>query len=156
MEGKRVQAVTASVRKGRMMYVYFEYEGSPIVRCLSEAGPLPEAYSSYRGDIEPRPLGRLGTPDGGTEVARKEGVHNVHTLGCGWGLTGAGLGRIAEVFGGVAGIQGLESGSSPTSGTVFSLFRACGPLTVHKFCCVVWAPTGYWWPGMWPAASLPT
>jgi len=41
----------------------------------------------------------------------------VHTLGFGSGRTGAGLGRIADVFGGVADIQGLEPGSSPTSGT---------------------------------------
>jgi hypothetical protein len=41
----------------------------------------------------------------------------VHTLGFGSGRTGAGLGRIAEVFGGVADIQGVELGSSPTSGT---------------------------------------
>ena len=53
-------------------------------------------------------------------MGKNEGVHNVHTLGFGSGRTGAGLGRIAEVFGGVAEIQGLEPGSSPTPGTVFS------------------------------------
>ena len=53
----------------------------------------------------------------------KEGVHNVHTLGFGSGRTGAGLARIAEDFGGVAGSQGLEPGSSPTSGTVFPQVR---------------------------------
>ena len=58
-----------------------------------------------------------------TKRGKKEGVHNVHTLGFGSSRTGAGLGRIAEVFGGSADIQGLESGSSPTSGTVFPLFR---------------------------------
>jgi hypothetical protein len=47
----------------------------------------------------------------------------VHTLGFGSGLSGAGLARIAEVCGGGAEIQGMEPGSSPTSGTVFSLFR---------------------------------
>lgn len=45
------------------------------------------------------------------------GVHIVHTRGFGSGRTGGGLGRIAEVFRGAAEIQGLESGSSPTSGT---------------------------------------
>lgn len=45
------------------------------------------------------------------------GVHNVHTLGFGLGPTGGGRGRIAEVFGGVAEIQGPGSGSSPTLGT---------------------------------------
>ena len=50
-------------------------------------------------------------------------MHNVHTLGFGSGRTGAGLGRIGDVCGGVADIQGLEPGSSPTSGTVFPQFR---------------------------------
>jgi hypothetical protein len=50
-------------------------------------------------------------------------VHNVHTLGFGSGRTGIGLGRIAEDFGGVAETQGLEPGSSPTSGTAFPLVR---------------------------------
>jgi hypothetical protein len=48
---------------------------------------------------------------------KKEGVHNVHTLGFGSGHTAVGLGRIAEVCGGVAEIHGLEPGSSPTLGT---------------------------------------
>ena len=56
-------------------------------------------------------------------VGKKEGVHNVHTWGFGFGCTGAGLGRIGEVFGGVAGLQGWEPGPSPTSRTVFSPFR---------------------------------
>jgi hypothetical protein len=56
-------------------------------------------------------------------MGKKDCVHIVHTLGFGSGRTGSGLGRIAEVFGGVADIQGPEPGSSPTSGTVFSLFR---------------------------------
>jgi hypothetical protein len=54
---------------------------------------------------------------------KRAGVHNVHTLGFGSGRTGAGLGLIAEVCGGVAEIQVLEPGSSPTSGTVFPQFR---------------------------------
>ena len=49
----------------------------------------------------------------------KEGVHNVHTLGFGFGCTGVGPGRIGDVFGGVADFQGLAPGSSPTSGTCF-------------------------------------
>ena len=56
-------------------------------------------------------------------MVRLRGVDSVHTLGPGLGRTGAGLGRIAEVFGGVADIQGLEPGSSPTSGTVFPQVR---------------------------------
>ena len=103
-----------------MMFVDFQHEGRPLVRCLFGAGPVPEACSSYWSEIAaPRPDGRLGSPVGGAEVGKKEGVHNVHTLGFGSGRTGAGLGRIAEVFGGVADIQGLEPGSSPTSGTCF-------------------------------------
>ena len=56
-------------------------------------------------------------------AGRIGGVDSVHTLGLGLGRTVAGLGRIAEVSAGVQCLQGLESGSSPTSGTVFSLFR---------------------------------
>ncbi|MBP1136566.1 hypothetical protein JOE31_002798 [Arthrobacter sp. PvP023] len=49
--------------------------------------------------------------------AAKGGVHNVHTLGFGSGRTGAGLGRIPYVWAGFQCLQGLEPGSSPTSGT---------------------------------------
>ena len=62
---------------------------------------------------------------------KKDGVHNVHTLGFGSGRTGAGLGRIAELFGGVAAFQGLEPGSSPTSGT-------CFPCSGAFWCLFVW------------------
>src|SRR5687768_7242961 len=71
---------------------------------------------------------------GGTSLAKiatKEGVHNVHTLGFGFGCTGIGLGRIGDVFGGGLCFQGLAPGSSPTSGTVFShVSRPFGSLTV--------------------------
>jgi hypothetical protein len=73
----------------------------------------------FFGETDPRPVGRLSSVVGGAESGQSEGVHNVHTLGFGSGPAGAGLGRIAEVFGGVADIQGLEPGSSPTSGTCF-------------------------------------
>jgi hypothetical protein len=99
-----------------MMFVDFQQVGRPVVRCLFGAGPVTEACSSFFGEIDPRPVGRLAAW-WGAEVGKKEGVHNVHTLGLGSGRTGAGPGRIAEVFGGVADIQGLEPGSSPTSGT---------------------------------------
>ena len=62
---------------------------------------------------------------------QKERVHNVHTLGFGSSRMSAGLGRIAEVFGGAAEIQGLESGSSPTSGTYF-------PCSGAFWCFFVW------------------
>ena len=106
-----------------MMFVDFQQEGRPVVRCLFGAGPVPEAYSPYWSEIAPRPGGRFGSPAGGAEVGTKEGVHNVHTLGFGSGRTGAGLGRSADVSGGVAEIQGPEPGSSPTSGTVFPQVR---------------------------------
>ena len=54
---------------------------------------------------------------------QSEGVHIVHTLGFGSGRTGAGLGRIPYVWAGVPCLQGLEPGSSPTSGTVFPQVR---------------------------------
>lgn len=71
----------------------------------------------------------------------------MHAVGLGLGCTGIGLGRIVDVFGGVAGFRGLAPGPSPTSGTVFylvsGLFAAdCvqnltrGPLR-RVFC---------WWP----------
>ena len=64
-------------------------------------------------------------------AGRIEGVDSVHTLGVGLGCTGAGLGRIAEVIGGGADIQGLEPGSSPTSGT-------CFPCSGAFWCFFVW------------------
>ena len=75
-------------------------------------------------DQKRRPLSTRGAAVWGRPLAGKMGgVHNVHTLGFGSGRTGAGLGRIAKVSGGVAEIQELEPGSSPTSGTVISQFR---------------------------------
>ena len=111
-----------------MMIVDVRHEGRPVVRCLFGVGPVPDAYSSYLGEIArkiqlPCPDGIFGSLVGGAESGQREGVHNVHTMGFGSGRMSAGLGRIAEVFGGVADFQGLEPGSSPTSGTVFSLFR---------------------------------
>ena len=60
---------------------------------------------------------------GRPSVVRSGGVDSVHTLGVGLGCTGAGLGRIRHVRAGVQYLQGLEPGSSPTSGTVFPQFR---------------------------------
>jgi hypothetical protein len=110
-----------------MMVSGFQQEGR-LVRCLYAAGTVPEAGLFYRSEIErkaqrTRPDGRLNSVVGGAEAGKKEGVHNVQTLGFGSGRTGAGLGRIAEIFGGVAEIQGQEPGSSPTSGTVFPQVR---------------------------------
>jgi hypothetical protein len=88
------------------------------VRCLSGAGPVPVACSSYRSEI-------------GAGGGKKEGVHIVRTLGFGSGRTGAGPGRIGEVFRGAADFQGLEPGSSPTSGT-------CFPCSGAFWCFFVW------------------
>ena len=53
----------------------------------------------------------------------------MHALGFGLSRIPAGLGRIAEVCGGAAEIQGLEPGSSPTSGT-------CFPCSGAFWCCL--------------------
>lgn len=45
------------------------------------------------------------------------GVHIVHTSGGGLARTGGGPGRIGDVSGSSQFLQGLEPGSSPTSGT---------------------------------------
>ncbi len=70
---------------------------------------------------------------GGLELfpqGKKEGVHNVHTLGFGLGRTGGGLGRIAEVIGG--------SGGNSRAGTRFeshlghSVFAGQGILVLFR------------------------
>jgi hypothetical protein len=65
----------------------------------------------------------------GQRNGQKKGVHFVHTLGCGLGRTSTGLARIRYVFGSSQYLQGLECGSSPTSGTTFSLVRGDFALT---------------------------
>jgi hypothetical protein len=104
-----------------MKFVGSSRRPARVVRCLFGPGSVPETYSSYSSEITPGLDGRLSSPVEVDEVRKKEGVHNVHTLGFGSGRTGGGLGRIADVFGEVAEIQGPEPGSSPTSGTAFPL-----------------------------------
>ena len=87
-----------------MIFVDFQHEDRPVVRCLFGAGPFPEACFSYRSEIAPktqlpRPDGRLGSVVGGGEVGKDEGVHIVHTLGFRSGRTGAGLGRLRRFSG---------------------------------------------------------
>jgi hypothetical protein len=106
-----------------MMFVEFQNEDRPAMWRLFVAGPVPEDGSSSWSEIASSPVRPFSRPGSGRRSGQNRGVRNVHTLGFGSGRTGAGLGRIAEVFGGVAETQGLESGSSPTSGTVFPLFR---------------------------------
>jgi hypothetical protein len=55
------------------------------------------------------------------ETGQKEGVDTVNNFGFGLGRTSAGLARIPYVFQSSQYLQGLESGSSPTSGTRFPL-----------------------------------
>jgi hypothetical protein len=73
--------------------------------------------------------GGAGAGCGPSREVQTEAVHNVHTQGFGSGRTGAGLGRTADVFGGVASFQGLEPGSSPTSGTAYPVVRGDFALT---------------------------
>jgi hypothetical protein len=107
-----------------MMFVDFQHAGRPVVRCLfvvgsGSGGRLFICERNCGETPRPRADGRLCSLVGCAKVGKSEGVHIVHTMGFGSGRTGAGLGRIAEVCGGVAEVQGLEPGSSPTSGTVF-------------------------------------
>jgi hypothetical protein len=79
----------------------------------------PEQSHITRCEKLPWPERSRQTPGPGNKMGKKGGVHNVHTLGFGLGRTGAGLGRIPYVSVGVQCLQGLEPGSSPTSGTCF-------------------------------------
>jgi hypothetical protein len=71
--------------------------------------------------------GLSGSDGFGLRMRKKEGVHNVHTRGFGFGCTGVRPGRMGDVFGGVADYQGERLG--PLGG----LF--------------------HWWPVLWPSAS---
>jgi hypothetical protein len=57
------------------------------------------------------------------ENGQKNRVYNVPTFGFGLARISAGLVRIRHVFWTSQYLQGLESGSSPTSGTVFPQVR---------------------------------
>ena len=106
-----------------MFVIDFSMRAAPW--CGACSGPGQGTNSSYGSEIArktqpPRTNGHISSLVGGAESGQREGVHNVHTLGFGSSCTGAGLARTGDVFGGVAEIQRLEPGSSPTSGTVFS------------------------------------
>ena len=94
-------------------------------------------------------------------MRRIGGVDSVHTFGFGLGRTSVGSGRIRHVSGSSQCLQGLESGSSPTSGTRVSaaggLFRPPALLTLPTTLCseMVWtAPPeplfSCSWPFAWP------
>jgi hypothetical protein len=53
------------------------------------------------------------------KTGQEGGVDTVNRFGGGLGRVSAGLARIAYVFWSSPCLQGLEYGSSPTSGTVF-------------------------------------
>lgn len=63
-----------------MMFVDFQQEGRPVVRCLFGAGPVPEACSSsFFGEIDPRPAGLFGNEDTRQKQHRKsEREHRYH------------------------------------------------------------------------------
>jgi hypothetical protein len=65
-------------------------------------------------------------------MRRIGGVDSVHTFGFGLGRTSVRSGRIPQVSGSSQFLQGLESGSSPTSGTVFPQVRGFRPLSAAK------------------------
>ena len=82
-----------------MMFVDFQQEGRPVLRCSLGAGPVPETYSSSWSEIAPRPDGPYKQPGWDRRSGPKEGVHNVHTLGFGSDRIGpdwAGLRRFSR------------------------------------------------------------
>ena len=103
-----------------MIVVDFSMRAAPWCGACSRPGQgISISYASEVAAQLPRPGGHVSSLVGSAESGQSEGVHKVHTSGFGSDRTGAGLGRIAGVCGGVADIQGREDGSSPTSGTVF-------------------------------------
>jgi hypothetical protein len=101
------------------------------VSCRLAWTPPAESFFSAQGRTAPL---RCGVRQFGLRplMGRIGGVDSVHTFGFGLGRTSVGSGRIPYVSGGVQCLQGLESGSSHTSGTWFPCSGACGPLSVHK------------------------
>jgi hypothetical protein len=79
-------------------------------------------------------------------VERIGGVDSVHTLGHGLGRTRSGLGRIPYVWAGDQCLQGLEPGSSPTSGTEFPQVRGLFVHIVHTLASDLMF-RGVWGPG---------
>ncbi len=80
----------------------------------------------HRAGMKLPRLRRAAAVEMDVATGQKRSVDNVHTFGFGSGRISVGLGRIAYVFGSSQCLQGLECGSSPTSGTVFPQVR--GPL----------------------------
>ena len=74
-------------------------------------------------------------------MCQEESVDIVHAFRFGSGRTSAGLGRIRYVFGSSQWLQGLECGSSPTSGTA-------DPLVGGDFCFNVYTSSSDARPGL--------
>ena len=68
--------------------------------------------------------------------AQKESVDNVHTFHLGLPRSAAGLAWIPHVSPTSQCLQGLESRSSPTSGTAYPLVRGGFCFNVFTFCLV--------------------
>lgn len=102
-----------------VIVIDFRHEGRPVVLCLFEAGPVPEAYSSNRSEIAFKPQLPPRTAALAAccaKVVTSEGVQFAHPglrNGSCWCRTGPDCGG----YRGAAEIQGLGPGSSPTSGT---------------------------------------
>ena len=95
----------------------------------------------------------LGSPAIALRVSfvLKRCVDNVNSSGFGLGRTSVGLARIAYVFWTSHCLQGLECGSSPTSGTVDPLVRGVFALTCVQ--SLWWRPSDARFAGFGLAAA---
>jgi hypothetical protein len=81
-----------------MMFVGFQQKGRTVLRCLSGAGPVPEACSSNWNEIAPFPDGRSSSPVGVAEVGKKRVCTMCTLWASDWGVLGAdraGFGRFS-------------------------------------------------------------
>lgn len=107
--------------RAAMTVVDFQLEGCPGSGCRFGAGPVSEAYSSHRSDTPGKTQLLDGLsfeqPDWGAEVGKRR----VCTMVILWEpdrvVCGPDRAGLEIFFGGVADFEGLEPGSSPTSGT---------------------------------------
>jgi len=115
----------------------------------------PPAGSIFSGQRSTHTFSLRGAAVGVMPLKRRiGGVDSVHTFGFGPGRTGVGSGRIPYVSGGVQCLQGMESGSSPTSGTCFPCSGACEPLSVHKMFTYRPLRGLFCWPVLWLGAPI--
>jgi hypothetical protein len=91
----------------------------------SRSGRLPAQNTEL-----PRPrFGERGSRLEFHKICQNGGVDGVNRFSLGLGRTSARLARIAYILWSSQRLQGLECGSSPTSGTTFSLVRGDFALT---------------------------